>query len=189
MDGALCLQDPPCKKGKWEIKKFNVEMDLTNLRAMRSGRGSFPGEYTQLIHADRGIIMSDTIAEIEDCRTFYRRAYGRVLIHGLGLGCLLQALLLKDNIEHVDVVEIDQDVIDLVSPHFSEYIKKGRLEIHHGDCLTYKWEKGTKWDYVWHDIWDNICGDNLPDMKTLHRKFGRRCKYQESWAMDLIRQY
>jgi hypothetical protein len=126
MEPFVC-KIPPCKKGKWEIRKFNVEMDLTNLREMRSGRGSFPGEYTQLIHADRGIIMSDTIAEIEDCRIFYRRAYGRVLIHGLGLGCLLQALLLKDNVEHIDVVEIDQDVIDLVSPHFSEDIEKGRL--------------------------------------------------------------
>lgn len=173
---------PECGKGDWSIKKMEVEMDFSNLRMMRDGRGCLPGIYTKLVHNKRGIVMSDTNAELWDCYPFLRIAKGSVLIHGLGLGCLVKGLLSKDEITNIDVVEIDQNVIDLVSPHFND----SRLHIHYGNCLDYKWERGKKWDYIWHDIWDNICEDNLDEMKKLHRKFGRRCKFQMSWGRNYL---
>jgi hypothetical protein len=65
-------------------------------------------------------------------------------------------------------------------------VAAGRLTIHHGDALTYKWPVGTRWTVAWHDIWDTICEDNLPDMNRLHRRFGRRVDWQGSWCRDLI---
>ena len=45
--------------------------------------------------------------------------------------------------------------------------------------------RGMKFTVVWHDIWNHICSDNLPDMHKLHRKYGRRTDWQGSWARHL----
>lgn len=174
---------PVGQKGDWSVENFEIENNLWLWRMARDGRGTPPGQYTRLMHKDRGIVMSDTNAEIEDHRFFFARAKGRVLIHGLGLGMALKAILQKKDVVSVDCVELEQDVIDLVGVHF----KDPRLTIHHGDAMTYKWPKGTTWDIIWHDIWDNICSDNLPSMKKLCRKFGKRCNWQGCWARERIR--
>ncbi len=173
---------PESKKGPWSIDNFEVKVDMQNLRMMQSGRGCFPGVYTRLSHKSRGVVMSDTTAEAEDHFGAHVYATGRVLVHGLGLGCFVKSLLSKESVTNIDVVEIDEDVISLVGKHFTD----SRVNIVHGDCLTHKWPAGTKWDFVWHDIWDELCEDNLPEMKKLHRKFGSRCKRQESWSRDFI---
>jgi hypothetical protein len=174
---------PEESRGSWHIRRFTVEMDLPLLRLMRDGRGTLPGRYTMLRHDSRGVVMSDTMAEIGDHREVYRRARGRVLLHGLGLGCILQAVLSKESVAHVDVVEIDPDVIALVGRHFAG---DPRVTIHHGDCLTHRWPKQARWDAVWHDIWDNICEDNLPQMRLLMRRFRSRCGWQGCWSRGLI---
>jgi len=57
------------------------------------------------------------------------------------------------------------------------------LVIEEVDCLTWKLKRGMRFDYVWHDIWQDICGDNLEQMELLHRKFGKRCgSAQASWC-------
>ena len=50
------------------------------------------------------------------------------------------------------------------------------------NAFEYKLPKGVRYDVVWHDIWDYITSDNLPEMIKLHRKYGRKCDYQESWC-------
>lgn len=177
---------PEGSKGDWTVKKIEIALDLMNLRSMRDGRGCYPGIYTQLIHADRGIIMSDTTAEIDDHLDAYcaaREYGGRVLIHGLGLGSFLKGVLSLENVASVDVVEVDQDVIDLIGPHY----KDSRLTIHHGDCFTKKWPPGVRWSVVWHDIWDTLCGDNEPEFTKLKRSFGRRCDWQGCWGEALLK--
>ena len=37
-------------------------------------------------------------------------------------------------------------------------------------------------DAVWHDIWDEISDENLPEMHKLHRKYGQRANWHGSWA-------
>jgi hypothetical protein len=64
-----------------------------------------------------------------------------------------------------------------------------------GDCLTFNWPKGTRWDCVWHDVWDNLCAGNLRkgseadpfSYEEMHRKFGRRCNWQGSWGFDFLK--
>jgi hypothetical protein len=175
---------PPQKKGRWEIRNFTVELDMMNLRHMRDGRGCFPGKYTQLMHKKRGIIMSDTTAEINDLYRLYKMATGRVLIHGLGLGCAVKGALSKQSVTRVDVVEIDKDIIAMVSP----YLVDDRLHIHCGDAFDFKWSRESYWDVSWHDIWDGICEDNIPSMKRLIKKFARRCDWQSCWAMGWCEQ-
>jgi len=170
---------PEGSKGPWKIEKFVVpEKSIEQMRVLWQGRDLDPGTYTRLLHEKRGLVMSDTPAEIGDCMEIILYAKGRVLINGLGLGMVVKALLQNEEVHHIDVVEIDKDLIDLVGSHY----KDPRLTIYHADAFEFKPKKGERWDYVWHDIWDNICADNLEGMKKLHRKYGRRCKKQASWC-------
>jgi hypothetical protein len=174
---------PEGKKGPWTVSKFTVEKNgLTNLRLWRDGRGCLPGTYTRLSHERRGIIMSDTTAEQNDHRPFIYMARGRCLINGLGIGMCLGAALAKPQVEFVTVIELDQDVIDLVWPTYQGQ----RCEIIHSSAFDFKPPKTVRYGAVWHDIWDTICEDNIPEMIRLHRKFGRFADWQGSWGRAWI---
>lgn len=125
--------------------------------------------------------MSNTPDEIRDFSHFTHIAKGSVLINGLGLGCVVKVLLDKPEITKITVIEKSEDVIKLVAPYFNDE----RLTIIHADAFEYKPNKGELFNFVWHDIWDHICADNLPEMATLHRKYGKKSEWQDSWAKQL----
>jgi hypothetical protein len=111
-------------------------------------------------------VMSDTPSEIREQRDALENATGRVLITGLGLGCLPHALLTKPSVTRIDIIEIDPEVIELTAPTFTD----PRVHIHQGDA-TKPWAifpKGTTWDYAWHDIWTFISSANLKDATAEH---------------------
>lgn len=170
-------------KGPWKIKKFTVSEEESKWSFMREGhRGVRAGNYTALYHKHE-LMMSDTNAEKADHRLFVHNANGNVLINGLGLAMVATACALKNMVQSVTVMEISQDLIDLITENNELHSK---IKIVQGDALNYKWPKGTFFDCVWHDIWTNICVDNLKDMEKLHRKWGRRCHYQGSWCKELL---
>lgn len=167
------------------VEKFTVlDQSVENFRNSLDGRGTKPGTYTKLCTGTT-LWMSDTDAEKRDhfeaVRKFNDPWCERVLINGLGLGMVLSAALSLDDIEHVDVVEKDERVIQLVGSH---YTKDSRVTIHHADAYEQakKWPAGTSWDVAWHDIWPSLCTDNLKDMTRLHRSYGRRVQWQGSWG-------
>jgi hypothetical protein len=175
---------PDGVSGEYSVETFSVNKNDDWISAMKTGRSVPEGTYKML---KRGgvTVMSNTPDEIRDFYRFVRNAKGSVLVNGLGLGVLLNALLEKPEITDITVVEISEDVIKLVAP----YITDKRVTIVHSDCFTYKPPKGKRYNAVWHDIWDYICADNLDGMKTLHRKYGRISDYQESWARYLCERY
>lgn len=175
---------PTEKIGDWEIKQFEVTKEQAENERLRSifngGRGVPKGKYTAL-KRNSIIIMSDTPDEIRDHLLVIHRAKGNILINGLGLGMVAQACLEKEEVNHVTIIEKSLEVINLVGKHLIN--KYGdRVLIIHGDAFEYKPPKNSKYDVVWHDIWDDLCSDNLPEMHKLHRKYGRRCTWQGSWG-------
>ena len=166
--------------GEWEVKSFTVSKDDSEFASMRAifngGRGGITAGNYKKLKRNGTIVMSNTPDEIEDFAHFSYMAKGKVLVNGLGLGVLLKSLLLKDDITQITVIEKSADVIKLVAPTY----KDKRLNIIHADAFEYKPEKGIRFDCVWHDIWDFITSDNLPEMKKLTRKYGRSADYQES---------
>ena len=187
--------------------------DMERTRAMFTfsggGRGVPEGTYTSLKR--RGyLVMSDTPDEIRDhlgpihevVHAVKRGEKPTCLVHGLGLGMVAKAML-DEGAAKVTIVEQSSDVIDLVGKHLlhalggSEEVFEGyeangsrswatdRLSIINDDALTWQPLKGAKWDVLWHDIWDDLCTDNLPEMKILHRRFGRRSRWQGSWGREL----
>lgn len=171
---------PDAKLGEWRIETFEVNKNELSeyISLMKTGRGVPSGIYKRLMR-NNTCVMSNTPDEINDFSGFVWKASGVVLINGLGLGCLVKALLDKKEITKVIVIEIDENVINLVYPYF----KDDRLTVINANAYDYKPPKGEKYDYVWHDIWDYISPDNLRQMEKLHRKYAKRVnKYQDSWC-------
>ena len=176
---------PEGSKGIWKVEKFSITKKDTTRSIFSYGvRSPEPGDYTRLIRKGAwNPIMSDTSAEIWDLYPLFSNACGYILINGLGLGVAVQGCLDKNSVRHVTVIEISQDLIDLVG---SYYLKRygDRLTIVCSDAFEYKPLKNIRYNAVWHDIWDNICSDNLPEMHKLHRKYGRRTDWQGSWCRE-----
>lgn len=189
---SMVLDLPEGSHGTCEIRRFHIGADhLGNmLESIKTGRGTRNGTYTGLYRSSH-LWMSDTDAEAADhydaARQIDRRG-GRILIGGLGLGMILRAALLTPTVTHVDVVEIDEDVVALVGPHYQAMAAEhGKtLTIHHADLYAIKWPAGTRWDVAWFDIWPDLCTDNLDEMTKLRRSYGRRTDWQECWGRQLL---
>ena len=166
--------------GRWTVERFTITKTMseaTKLRAMIKGRGYIPpGVYTQLHCEGRGIVMSDTPDKRRDHYEPVIRAHGHVLINGLGIGMVLAAVLKKQDVIRVTVVEIDPDVITLVRSYRDNSVK-----IINASAFDYKPPKGERYGMVWHDI-RNVCGDNIAEMTRLKRKYGRHADWQGCWG-------
>mgnify|MGYP002631618102 CR=1 FL=1 len=175
--------------GIWEIDKFEVsEKEARRFNLGETIRGTnrhiAPGFYWRLTCSGRGTIMSNTPAELRDHAAFIDAAHGDVLINGLGLGACLYLILKKPEVKSVTVIEISQDVIDLVGKYFTD----PRVTIICADALKWRPQKSVRYDCVWHDIWDAICGDNYPTMNTLQRVYGYKSDWQSSWVKKRVKE-
>jgi hypothetical protein len=174
----------------WSVRKFSISNKVaqaSSLQAMfNSGRGEIEeGNYTGL-YRNGQIIMSDSPDEIDDFRWFTRFATGNILVTGLGLGCVTEMLAKKEEVFHITVVEKSSDVISLVSKYLLE--KYPKITIINEDAYAYKAKE--HFDMAWHDIWDTLCADNLPEMKKIRRHYGIKMNdsgMQFCWGEDYIR--
>lgn len=179
------IKVPDGKEGDYEISTFIVskeDADRYNFRQAISGsfRPILPGTYKRL-KCNGHVVMSNTPAEIRDHSYFIREAKGKVLINGLGLGMVVAAIMDKEEVADITVVEISPEVIKLSGPTYSNHPK---VTVVNADAYEYQPSKGAWYDYVWHDIWNDITVGNVEGMKRLHRKYGRRCGWQGSWCRD-----
>lgn len=165
---------PDCEKGEVKIQKFTFTKD-DSLRSIIARNFLPPGNYTRLV-IGRTFMMSDTPKELRDHFMMIDKAFGPVLVNGLGLGCVLNCLVHKPQVTKITVIEKSKDLIDLMAPHFPQ------VEIIHADALEYTPPRGERYGAVWHDIWPDICGDNVREMKILHRKYAQRTEWQGSWC-------
>jgi hypothetical protein len=193
----------PIKKGKlgrWVIDTFTLkdsDVRRNNLACYWSGQSFLicpPGTYTRLVRLQpekavdkHVIVMSNTPMEVRTNMAFIEAAKGRVLISGLGLGMALKAALDKPDVHYVKVLEIDNDLIELVGHAFERDLRNGRLMIEQADALSYQPGKDERYDVAWHDIWDTISDENLPQMAVLTRKWQHRVPLQLCWARDECR--
>lgn len=177
---------PEGVSGDWEVKRFIVSKSDAESSTTRDASRAVPaGEYT-MIQRDGCTIMSDTHAEVRDHLDAIHQAHrlgGVCLVNGLGLGMVANAMLQSEGVIRVEVVEASSDVISLIAPHY-EARYGDRIKIHHADAFEFAPPDGVRYTVVWHDIWDDICCDNLEEMKWLHLKYGRRADWQRSWCRD-----
>jgi hypothetical protein len=171
------------------LEHFEVSRSASELSAFRGGLSYVPeGRYAKLI-VDGVLMMSDTRMEKNSNYDALFAANGKVLISGLGMGMITVPICAKDEVESVLVLEKSQDVIDLIGPH----IAHPKLTIICADCFEWQPPKGEKWDAIYHDIWPEICEDNLKEIAKLKRKFARRLNRENpkcsqiAWMEDHLR--
>lgn len=176
---------PGRRLGPWSVEKvWCFDESLSAWIARAEAMPHVSGSFTALRHVERGLVMSDLPAELAGCLPVLRRAHGRVLVNGLGLGIVAAHVLAKASVERVDVVELDPAVAELVLEDDLAarlWSKDPRLHVRIGDAHDIAWPAGTCWDVAWHDIWDQVSPENLPSMVRLHRRYGRRAGWQGSW--------
>lgn len=120
------------------------------------------------IHLGAGeIVMEDSRSELSKHLPIMMSASGRVLVTGLGLGCVVRGLLHNPAVEHVTVIEIDPRVWMMVAPQF---VGNPRVEIIKGDALSIEIAPTARWDFAWHDIWTD--GDT--NLQVLHARLIKR---------------
>lgn len=177
----------------WRIRSFTIEpRDIFRCKIVATegmnrdpGSGTFTKIEQRLANGGWQLWMSDTRAEILEHYPLFNalwwgdrpKARQRVLINGLGLGMAVHGALTYPSVEHIDVVELSPDLAEFMRPCFPE----DKVTIHVGNALEMKWPPRTTWDVAWHDIWPHIDEDNLPEMHRLHRMYGRRVAWQDSW--------
>lgn len=191
--GATALAEG--ESGEWRVVRSIVSREdeaeaRRQAAAFGEDRYTEAGAHVALLRGD-DVWMADNRDEMRDHLEVYEQTVklgGRCLVHGLGLGLITRAMLDLPAVEHVDVVELESDVIRLVAPAFASDIDKGRLTIHRGDCFTKRWVR-ARWTVVWHDIWQPMVLSNLTQMAELHNLFADRCQWQGSWGREWLEEY
>jgi predicted membrane-bound spermidine synthase len=170
------------------IEITQEQSDFSRIRAAAGNRSEYvpAGQYVRLL-IDGSLVMSDTLMEQSSHLSFVYSARGDVLIAGLGIGMCVLAILDKENVDSVTVVEKNEDVIELIG----QYIQHEKLTIIHGDIFEWKPDKGVKYDTIWFDIWSDACTDNLTEIARLHQrgKFWKRStrSFMGSWKQEELR--
>lgn len=184
---------PEGVSGGWAVQRFEVsqqDVEFARLRYMlnrrREGLPPTAGRYTRLV-CSGDVVMSDTPAEMAEHRRFVRQATGCVLVAGLGLGVVLQALADKPEVQHVRVIEKSEDVIRLVWSHWSARYGD-RIELVHADALEYVPARGERYDAAWFDIWTNRCVGDLQEHAVLLRRWARRAKIRGCWIHEELKE-
>ena len=183
----MCDVVPEGQDGNARVQHFTVsekDHQLTVMRSMFSrDLPVSPGTYVRL-YVGGCLMMSDTQMEKSTNYEVVRRARGDVFIAGLGIGLILAPILANPEVTSVTVVEKYPEVIRLVEPALRKLPGGEKLKVIEADILEWKPPKGQTWDVIYFDIWPNICVDNLDEMATLHRRFGRRKNpggWMDSW--------
>lgn len=180
----------PGKSGNVAVEFFTVspqQATATLLREALGHPGAYvpSGDYVRLVVGGE-IMMSDTRMEQATNLEFVRAARGSVLIAGLGLGTVLVPILKKRSVQHVLVVEKSLDVIALVQPFF----KQRKLLVRHGDIFEWTPSSWERFDTIYFDIWPNLSGNNLSQMRKLHRRFAPFLEHDgwmDSWCRKVLR--
>jgi|WetSurMetagenome_2_1015567.scaffolds.fasta_scaffold00725_39 hypothetical protein len=169
----------------WKVeKKHIVPSKISQLQSMLHGNGRYvpEGTYT-FLYRNCEVIMSDTPDEKSDHYEAVMNATGNVLIAGLGIGMILNAIALNQEVTHIDLVEISPDVVNLVWPTYKSKF---------GDKITlyqmsiFDFKPTIHYDYAWFDIWNNLNEDNLKEMAKLGHKFGKHATKKGYWGKEYL---
>src|SRR5258706_4456756 len=123
----LTAMKADCIPAAWSGLWFTAKVDLP-IGHLRIHEGEYidtpPGTYTYLryytdstLMCGGEVIMEDTPHELSTHLGFVMNAYGKVLIGGLGLGCVIRGLLHNPAVEHITCIENSKDVLKLGAPY------------------------------------------------------------------------
>ncbi len=184
---------PEKTSGRWEFRQESYKpyeaFVCGDLRGFADGRvlpqiGFFDREfsYPAVLENEREWMLV-TPNEIVTMREPIRRAHGRVLTFGLGLGYFAFMAARKPNVESVTVVERDADVIKLFEEDIGPQLPcAGKIHVIEDDAFSYAEHRMKDGGFnvvfadIWHDPSDGVAAyrklkqyeDRLPDAEFLY---------------------
>jgi hypothetical protein len=180
---------PVGESGLWYVRKCVIDRTMI----LPDGNGVLkpvpPGSYTMLfrwttatLHKGQGeCVMNDMLSELNTHLDFMLRAHGRVLITGLGLGCVTRGVLANPAVQSVTVIERDPDVLKLVRAYMPA---DPRLTIIEADAVKWCEQSTDTFDCAWHDLWTDE-GNGEPHLQLVHNDLiiamRHRVKMQGAW--------
>ena len=176
----------------FKLEHFDVTEDdvkrcllMDSIHGRREYMGFKAGTYVKLIRKNKmfnNIVMSDTAMEKYSNMEIYYEAHGDVLIAGLGIGMILLGLQNNEKVTSITVIEKEQEILKIIKDQLP---LNGKVTIIHGDIFSYVPDK--KFNIIYFDIWDNVCGDNWDEIKSLQNKFRSKLKkggHMFSWRKE-----
>lgn len=127
-------------------------------------------------------VMEDSPLELKRHMPIMLQGCGRILISGLGLGCVVRGLLAKPEVEHIDVVEVDPSIVRLAGDEFSG---NSRVTLHVADIESWPIPEGAHWHYAWHDVWSENEALAVVHARLLMR-FDDYVDRQGAWMMPRL---
>lgn len=174
---------PAGTHGLWEVRKRNVPAYLMLCKGaeyvpctelFRSTLATLNQDHGELVMVDHWI----------ECKThleFILKAKGRILITGLGLGCVVRGLVSHGKATSITVIERDQSVIKLVGSWMPPTI-----QIIHADIRDWAKSNREKYDYAWHDLWSDKDTEE-PHLQAIHAEIifalSDYIRYQGAWKL------
>lgn len=171
----------------WTVAKATLKRDMTTTPPGARRAVIVPaGTYTQLWRATLAnlqhggdLVMNDLPYELKKHLGFVLRAHGRVLVTGLGLGCVVRALLINPRVRRLVVIERSPDVIKLVMPHMPPGFTLIQDEAESWCSRTHR-----HFDCAWHDL-HTFTEEGEPHLQELHGRLilamHKRVKFQGAW--------
>jgi spermidine synthase len=140
--------------------------------------------------AKNEVVMSNSAMEMRTNQDFVDKAYGDVLIAGMGISMITKALQEKKEVTSITIIEKNPKLMYFMMPLIREHLNF-TTKIIEGDIFEYETEE--KFDCIYFDIWNFIEAENYLEMLELHNKFSKNLKpkgIMSSWRFkDCERDY
>ena len=137
--------------GNYLVRHYTKETESRDWKIYLDMKNEPYDNHTVLIKDScRMPIMQDSQAEYNEHQWLWDNATGDVLVGGLGLGMIHQALIDNPNVKSVTIIESEQDVVDLVWEHCA---KDDSFTLVVADFETWNPPEDSSFDTVWADTW------------------------------------
>lgn len=180
------IKIPTIKAGSSELKYESYKpyegFVCNDIVRTKAGRqipqiGFFDKEFSFPAVLENGRIwMTITPNEIETMKEAVDEASGHVLTYGLGLGYYAYMVSLKQNVDSVTVVDMNEDVISLFRTYILPQFKHAdKIKIIKADAFDYAEKEMPKgnYDFVFTDLWHDV-SDGL-GMYLKMKKYEKNC--------------
>ena len=178
----------PQEFGLWNIQRIRAAQAVSQYESSLSRQCVGFDDYTLLrrvtgstVHIDGEVVMEDSRQELQKHLPIWMAARGRVLVTGLGLGCVVRGLLASDRVDHITVIEKCPYIVERIG---AEFWSHPRVSLYLEDALH--WNAGSeRFDFAWHDLWtDQDAGE--PHLQNIHAKlfirYRKTARVQGAWA-------
>lgn len=175
------------RSGEWSVERIVIpEREYNPDQDSRPDCFKFrPGTYIGLSRGHEQF-MTDFYDEWWTQRPAIAEAQargGQILITGLGLGLVAEAILKpsENKVSGITIIEQSADVISLVKPYLDAGYP-GKIEIIEADAFSWQPPQGQRFTVCWHDIWPNpLAEENAKDMEILEARYQPWCDWQGFW--------